>query len=332
MKNLVLSAFFLFGFLAQAFAQDEVVVYSERKEHLIAPLFERFTQQTGIPVRYITDKAGVLIERIAAEGQSTPADILMTVDAGNLWQAKQRGVLRSNDSALLQKNVPESLRDPENYWFGLSQRARTIVYSTERIKPSELSSYEALGEANWKGRLCLRTSKKVYNQSLVATLIERLGKKKTTEVLESWVANLAAPVFSNDTLLLEAIAAGQCDVGIVNTYYLGRVLNDKPDFPVTVFWPNQTHGGGVHVNISGAGVVKSANNISGATRLLEWLSGPEAQKDFAGINLEYPILAGIPVHKLLQKWGEFKADPVNLTIAGARQREAVQLMDRAGYR
>src|SRR5690606_7150796 len=200
-----------------------VVVYSSRQEHLIKPLFDRFTAATGIEVQYQTGEDGPLIARLQAEGESTFADVLYTVDAGNLWSAADKGLLRPLQSELLESNIPEHLRDPEGRWFGLSVRARTIAYSTERVAPEELSSYEALAGPQWQGRLCLRTSKKVYNMSLVATLIERLGAERSEEIVRGWVANLAAPVFSSDVLLLEAIVAGQCDVGIVNTYYLGQL-------------------------------------------------------------------------------------------------------------
>lgn len=308
-----------------------LVVYSERKEHLIKPLFERYTQQTGVPIQYINDSAAVLAERLVAEGEATPADLLLTVDAGNLWQAKQRGVLAVVDSDLLRQRVPAALRDPDNQWFGLSQRARTIVYSTDRVDPSELSSYEALADSAWAGRLCLRTSKKVYNQSLVALIIERLGAAATEQVVSGWVANLAAPVFSSDSRLLEAIAAGQCDVGIVNTYYLGRIVAERPEFPVSVFWPNQDDLGGVHVNVAGGAITQHAPNREAAISLLLWLASADAQRDFAGLNLEYPVNPAVAAHDMLKAWGDFKADPTNLAIAGQRQREAVQLMDRAGY-
>ena len=207
----------------------EVVVYSARNEHLIKPLFDRYTRETGVEIRYITDKAGPLMQRLRAEGKRTPADMLITVDAGNLWHAAQSGVLASVDSAVLNANIPAHLRDSEGRWFGLSERARTIVYSTERVKPGELSSYEDLAEPKWKGRLCLRTSKKVYNQSLVATLIARHGEKQAEQIVRGWVDNLATAPFSNDTKAMQAVAAGQCDVTIVNTYYFGRLQAEQPD-------------------------------------------------------------------------------------------------------
>lgn len=308
-----------------------VVVYSSRQEHLIKPLFDRFTAETGIEVRYQTGEEGPLIARLQAEGEATFADVLYTVDAGNLWSAANRGLLSPLQSTVLESNIPAHLRDPEGRWFGLSVRARTIAYSTERVDPSELSSYEALGDSRWQGRLCLRTSKKVYNMSLVATMIQRLGKEQTEQVVSNWVDNLAARVFSSDTLLLEAIAAGQCDVGIVNSYYLGQLQTENPDVPVALFWANQDSSG-VHVNISGAGITKYAKNREGAVMLLEWLSTREPQRMFSELNLEYPANPAVSATELLRSWGEFKQDSINVEIAGRLQAEAVMLMDRADYR
>ena len=314
-----------------AWAIDEIVVYSARKEHLIKPLFDAYTDKTGIKIRYVTDKAGPLLARLKAEGSNTPADILMTVDAGNLWQASQLGVLDSVESKVLQQNIPSSLRDPDNKWFGLSVRARTIVYSTERVKSEDLSTYEALSDPNWKGHLCLRTSKKVYNQSLVAMMLSRLGEEKTSAIVSGWVANLATPPFSNDTKTMQAIAAGQCDAAIVNTYYFGRLLKKEPDTKLALFWPNQ-NSSGVHVNISGAGVTANARHREQAIKLLEWLSSEEAQGLFASLNMEYPANPAVAPDPVVAAWGNFKADETNVAKAGELQKQAVMLMDRSAYR
>ncbi|MET0102932.1 MAG: Fe(3+) ABC transporter substrate-binding protein [Sedimenticola sp.] len=315
---------------AQA-SSGEITVYSARKEHLIKPLFDRYTQQTGVKVRYITDKAGPLLARLQAEGANTPADMLMTVDAGNLWQAADKGVLSGIESSTLSENVPGHLRDPGNRWFGLSVRARTIVYSTERVKDGELTSYEELADPRWKGRLCLRTSKKVYNQSLVAMMMARLGEERAEQVVRGWVENLATQPFSNDTKTMQAIVAGQCDVGIVNTYYFGRLQKKNPDIKLALFWPNQ-QSSGVHINISGAGVTKHAKNRAEAVKLLEWLSSKEAQDLVAGLNMEYPANPSIDADPVVSAWGEFKGDTINVAKAGELQARAVMLMDRAGYR
>lgn len=328
----VLGAFVLaLGTAGCAKQPSDLVVYSARNEQLIKPIFDRYTAESGQKIRFVTDDAGPLIERLNAEGANSQADILMTVDAGELWHAADRGLLKPIESAVLDANIPESLRDPQDRWFGFSIRARTIVYSTERVKPEELSDYAALGSARWKGKLCLRTSKKVYNQSLVAMLIAERGEAQAEEIVRGWVANLAAEPFSNDTLLMEAIAAGQCDVGLVNTYYFGRLLRDKPDLPVKLFWADQA-GQGVHVNVSGAGVTAHAPRAEAAKKFLEWLSQPEAQSLFAGLNLEYPASPAVKADPMVLAWGEFKASPMNVAQAGELQASAVKLMDRVGYR
>ncbi|MBC6906349.1 extracellular solute-binding protein [Saccharophagus sp. K07] len=311
--------------------KPEITVYSERVEHLIKPLFDLYTKETGVNIRFITDGAGPLIARLENEGEATPADMLITVDAGNLWHAAQKGLLRSIDSPILEANIPNHLQASNNQWFGLSARARTIVYSTERVKPEELSTYEDLADPKWKGRLCLRTSKKVYNQSLVATMINTLGEEQTEKVIRGWVDNLATDPYSNDTLALEAVIAGQCDLAIVNTYYFGRMQKENPSIPLAVFWPNQADRG-VHVNISGAGITKHAKHPEEAQKLLEWLSQEEAQYMFAEANEEYPVNPKVKPSPLVQAWGEFYGDLVNVEATGYLQADAVKLMDRAGYR
>jgi iron(III) transport system substrate-binding protein len=309
---------------------EELAIYSARNEQLIKPVFDRYTAETGVPIRFVTDDAAPLIERLAAEGANSPADILLTVDAGELWHAASRGLLQPVESEVLTANIPEALRDPEKRWFGLSVRARTIVYSTERVKPDELSTYEALAEPRWRGKLCLRTSKKVYNQSLVAMLIAQHGEPRTEQIVSGWVQNLATNVFANDTQLMEAIAAGQCDVGIVNTYYFGRLLRDQPTLPVKLFWADQA-GAGVHVNVSGAGITTHAPHRAAAQKFLEWLSQTESQSMFAGLNLEYPANPAVKADPIVVAWGEFKSNPINLARAGELQAAAVKLMDRVGY-
>lgn len=310
---------------------EELVVYTARKEHLVKPLFDAYTQKTGVKIKYITDKAAPLLARLQAEGKNSPADMLITVDAGNLWQAAKKGVLAPIESAVLEKNIPAHFRDNENRWFGLSVRARTIVYATDRVKGGELSTYEGLADPKWKGRLCLRTSKKVYNQSLVAMMIARQGEVEAEKIVKGWVNNLATAPFSNDTKTMEAIAAGQCDVGIVNTYYYGRLMKKKPDTKLALFWPNQ-NGRGVHVNISGAGVTANAKHREAAIRLIEWLSGEEAQGIFASLNMEYPVNPNVKPDATVAAWGDFKQDQLNVAKAGELQAASVMLMDRAGYK
>jgi iron(III) transport system substrate-binding protein len=327
----ILAFLTLAAFAAPTLAADPVVVYSARKDHLVKPLFDAFTQETGIPVQFITDKEGPLLERLKAEGRNTSADMLITVDAGNLWAAAEAGVLAPLKSEALEKAIPANLRDPEGRWFGLSVRARTLVYHPDRVKPGELSTYEALADPQWKGRLCLRTSKKVYNQSLVAAMIHRLGEAETERVVRGWVANVAAAPFADDTKVLEALSAGVCDVGILNTYYYGRYVQDKPGEKLKIFWPNQ-QAGGVHVNVSGAGVTRHARRAESAQKLLEWLASPKAQGLFASLNLEYPASPTVAPDPVVAAWGTFKPDPMNVVEEGKLQAKAVMLMDRAGYR
>ena len=329
-RNALLAAFTLSTLATAVQAADEVVVYSARIDELIKPVFDLYTEKTGVKVKFITDKEAPLIARLKAEGANTPADMLITVDAGNLWQAEQEGVLQPTKSAVIDANIPAQYRSSTDSWTGLSLRARTIFYSTERVKPEELSTYEALAEKNWEGRLCLRTSKKVYNQSLTATLIEAHGAEKTEEIIKGWVNNLATDVFPDDTALLQAIDAGQCDVGITNTYYYGRLHKQQPDLKVKPFWPNQDDRG-VHVNLAGAGVTQHAPHAEQARKLLEWMTTPEAQGIFAGVNQEYPANPAVEPSAEVASWGTFKADSVATEVAGKRQAEATMLMDRAGW-
>lgn len=328
--SVIIAAILIFATTGAAVAQ-EVVVYSARKEHLIKPIFDLYKEKTGVKIKYITGKAGSLFERLKAEGRNTRADMLITVDAGNLWHSAEAGLLTPVDSHVLNQNIPPHLRDPQNRWFGLSVRARTIVYNTDKVDPSELSTYAALGDAKWKGRLVLRTSKKVYNQSLVASLISEYGETKTEEIVRSWVSNLGANPFSNDTAVLKAVAAGLGDVGIVNTYYYGRLMKKKRGLPLALFWPNQ-NGRGVHVNVSGAGITTHAKHKEEALRLLEWLSSEEAQRIFADANMEYPANQVVKPNATVSAWGEFKADSMNVAKYGSLQKAAILLMDRAGYK
>ena len=324
------AALSLTALASTAQAADEVVVYSSRIDELIKPVFDAYTAKTGVKVKFITDKEAPLIARLKAEGANTPADLLITVDAGNLWQAEQEGVLQPTKSELINANIPAQYRSSTDSWTGLSLRARTIFYSTERVKPSELSTYEALADKNWEGRLCLRTSKKVYNQSLTATLIETHGAAKTEEIVKGWVNNLSTDVFSDDIAVLEAINAGQCDVGIVNTYYYGRLHKQKPNLAVKLFWPNQGDRG-VHVNLSGIGLTKYAPHPEAAKALVEWMTTPEAQKIFADVNQEFPANPSVKPSAEVAAWGQFVPDALPVEVAGKRQAEAIRLMDRAGW-
>lgn len=312
-------------------ASDEVVVYSSRKEHLIRPFLAQFQKETGIKVTLQTGKPGALIQRLKTEGKKTPADVFMTVDAGNLWYAANQGLFQPMNMKKVGDHIPAHLRDPDNLWTGLSVRARTIVYNKTKVKPSDLSTYEALANDHWKGRLCLRTSKKVYNKSLVAGMIAHDGKAKTEQVVKGWVKNLAANPQAKDSHVLKAVEAGQCDVGIVNTYYYGRMEDKNPKTNVRLFWANQSTTG-THINVSGAGIVKHADNKKGAQKLLDWLSDYQAQTKFGEINKEYPANPRVEVDGQVASWGSFKQDQLNISELGKNQAAAVKLMQEAGYK
>jgi iron(III) transport system substrate-binding protein len=314
---------------APAAEAAEILVYSAR-HYGQEPALEAFTRKTGIQVKMLTGNTGELFERLRAEADRTPADVLLTVDAGNLWNAARAGLLAKIDSPELATNIPAHLRDPENRWFGLTVRARTIMYNRNKVKPAELSTYEALGDPKWKGRLCLRTSGYIYNQSLLATMIKRHGEARTEEIARSWAAN--QPVLINsDTKILEAIAAGQCDVGLTNHYYLARILAKDAAFPVLPFWANQQTTG-THVNVSGAGVTTHARNRANAQKFIEFLSSAEAQQMFADVSFEYPANPQASVNGIVAKWGTFKQDDTNIASAGEFQAAATRLADRAGYK
>ncbi|MBF8767582.1 extracellular solute-binding protein [Pseudomonas putida] len=311
-------------------AADEVVVYSSRIDELIKPVFDAYMAETGVKVKFITDKEAPLMQRIKAEGEHGVADLLLTVDAGNLWQAEQMGILQPIRSEIIERNIPPQYRASSHGWTGLSLRARTIIYSTERVKPAELSTYEALADKQWEGRLCLRTAKKVYNQSLTATLIESHGEAKAEQIVKGWVNNLSTDVFSDDNAVIQAVEAGQCDVGVVNTYYYGRLHKQNPNLPVKIFWPNQQDRG-VHVNLSGIGLTKHAPHPEAAMKLVEWMTGEQAQKLFADLNQEFPANPQVKPSDEVAAWGDFKADSIAVEVAGKRQAEAIRLMDRAGW-
>lgn len=319
--------------LAAPALASEIVVYSARADELLKPIAQAYQNKTGTKVTVVSDKAGPLMEKLKAEGKNTKADVFITVDGGNLWQATQAGLFRPINSQVLKSNIPSHLRDPKNHWFGLSVRARTIFYNAKTVKPSELSTYADLADPKWKGKLCLRTSNNVYNQSLVGTMIANNGQAATERVVKGWVNNLAAAPFANDTALLEAIDSGRCQVGIANTYYYGRLVNKKPSVAnnVKVFFADQK-GKGTHVNVSGAGVVKHSDNPVEAQKFIEWLSSAEAQKLYADRNFEYPASPRTAPAPLIAKWGTFKQDFINVSVAGKNQQKAIMLMKKAGYK
>ncbi len=330
----LLSAVFFSG---SAMAAEQVFVYSARKEALIKPILTRFTEETGIVVKLITGKADALLTRLRLEGKASPADVFITVDAGRLQRAKASGVLQALNSEKLNGLVPAHLRDSDNMWFGLSQRARPIFYAKNKVNPAELSTYEALADKKWQGRICFRSSNSVYNQSQVASMMAATGVAATEKWVKSVVANFARSPAGGDTDQLKAVAVGVCDITIANTYYYGRLTNSakSSDREVTkkvgLFWPNQKDRG-THVNVSGAGITKYARNKANAITLIEFLASQEAQEWYAAVNNEFPVVASVTSSDTLASWGDFKQDSVNLSQLGELNREAVQLMDRGGWK
>ncbi|MGH3903017.1 MAG: extracellular solute-binding protein [Pseudonocardiaceae bacterium] len=311
--------------------EDTVRVYSGRHYDL-ERAFQDFAEQTGISVEFLYGGDAELRERIKAEGEDTPADVYMTVDAGNLWQAGQEGLLAPLDSPTLRAAVPEGLRDPQGRWYGLSMRVRTVMYNPERVDPSEFDAtdtYAGLADPKWRDRLCMRNSTNNYTQSLVASLIEEHGYDRALEIVRGWVDN-DVQITNSDIRILETVDAGGCDVAITNHYYLARLLEDDPDLSVRPFWANQD-GRGVHVNISGAGVLADSDDPGPARQLIEWLA-TTGQNSFVDGNHEYPVNPDVEPEPLIAGFGDFEYEPINAEAYGARNAQAVRLMGEAGYR
>lgn len=340
MKQYLWLSLFLFLMPGQVQAA-EVNVYSARIEDLIKPLLDRFTDETGIKVNLVTGNADALLQRLQLEGRNTPADVLITTDVGRLHVAKSRDLLQPIESDGLKENIPSHYRDPDNTWYGLSLRSRVIVYSHERVDAGELSTYEALTDDKWQNRLCVRSSSNVYNQSLVASLIAHNGIEATQQWANGLVANFARSPQGGDRDQIKAVAAGQCDIALVNTYYLAAMLASNRESEVNaamsvgVFWPNQPgteSPRGAHMNISGAALTKAAKNNKDAIKLLEFMLTDEAQQWYADKNFEYPVKPGSEPNAILKNWGGFKADDLNLGKLGEYNAEAVRIMDRAGWK
>lgn len=334
MKHLLSIAFVLTG-LSSAFADEVVNVYSARHYDTDMAMYERFTEETGIKVNLIEGGSDALIERIKSEGQFSPADMLITVDAGRLWRAEKEGIFQPVDSAVLSERIPAHLRHPEGEWFGLSKRARVIAHKKDMALPAGFGTYEALADEAFRGQVCMRSSGNIYNLSLMASLIDAHGAPAAEAWAKGVVANFARTPQSNDTGQLKAVASGECTITIANTYYLGRLMaSTKPEDKalmanLEIVFPNQD-GRGTHVNISGAGVTKYAPNRENAIRFLEYLTSDFAQRLFAEGNNEYPISG--PTTGPVAALGEFKRDDLNVSVLGENQTEAVKVYDRAGWK
>lgn len=326
------------NYLSRSEAQTGVVnLYSARHYDTDNILYENFRRQTGLRINLVEAKAEELIARIKAEGANSPADVIITVDAGNLYRAQQEGILRPVQSSLLERAIPSFLRDPQGHWFGLTKRARVIIYNKNKVSPSELSTYEDLANPKWRGRLISRTSNHVYNQSLMGSIIAAVGRERAEQWARGIVANFARPPQGNDTAQIRDVAAGVADLTFVNHYYLPRLIkSNKPEDrqvaeQVAVFFPNQRDRG-THVNISGAGVARNAPNPEGAIKFIEYLTTREAQDSLARANNEYPVVSGTAIDSVVRGFGAFKEDRLNAAEYARLNSEAVRIMDRAGWR
>ncbi|MEX2194429.1 MAG: extracellular solute-binding protein [Thermoleophilaceae bacterium] len=316
--------------LTSGSSSDEIVVYTARLHYGEEEAFRRFAERSGNDVRLFGGDGPALNERLSAEGADTEADVLITVDGANLQQAVREDLLQPVESGVLRDSIPERLRDPQNRWFAVTTRARTIMRSSERVPESEApQTYEELGDARWRGRVCLRTSDSVYNSSFVADRLAKDGPEATERMLRSWMEN-DPTILGSDVDVLEAIAEGECDIGFTNHYYLGRILADDADFPVAPVWADQA-GRGTHVNFSGFGIVKHADNVGGARELVEYLASPEAQSLFADTNSEFPANpeAELPAH--IADWAGFEVDPIDVEADAGAQADAVELMNDVGW-
>jgi iron(III) transport system substrate-binding protein len=319
----------LIGVAAFAFGGSaDVVVYNGRSQYGDETVFKQWEDANGKTLELRGGTAPELYERLRSEGDGTPADLLVTTDLANLWRAKEAGLLEPVTTPTLEKQVPAEFRDPDDDWWGLSVRIRTPMRSTS-VPEDAVTSYEDLGDPQWKGKLCLRTSNNEYNQSLVADMLAKRGPEETRALLESWMAN-DPQILGSDVDVLEAIAARRCDVGLTNHYYLARILADDPDFPVAPAWPDQD-GAGAHANLSGAGLVKGTAHAADATSLLEHLTSPQGQEEIVA-NGELAVNPEVPPADHSADWADVKLDPIDVAAAGALLPDAVKLMQDVGWK
>ena len=334
LRKLALSAVVLASSLL---ASSEVNVYSHRHYDTDKKLFKMFEEKTGIKVNVVKAKASALIKRIESEGSKSPADVLITVDAGRLYQAKEKGILQAVESDYLNKNIPAQLRDKDNQWFALTKRARVALYRIGSGMENELSTYEDLANPKFKGQIMVRSSNNIYNQSLMAAMIAHHGKEYAVNWAKGVVANMAKPPKGNDRYQVKAVANNIGSVAIANTYYVGKMVNNKDLSQresvkkVKVFFP-KFEKGGTHINVSGAGVAKYAPNKANAVKFIEFLASKDAQKLFAQANYEYPVLAGVESSDLVKSWGTFTEDNVSINTLGENNKEAVKAFDLAGWK
>jgi len=320
------------SFATYIYADDTntVNLVSARQEYLIKPILEEFTKDTGIKVNYTISFGNIMLNMIKLEGEDSQIDAYIANDAGDLYNLQQNGILQPIRSKILERNIPSHLRDPSKQWYGISMRVRSVVYNTKRVNPLLLKDYKSLGDLRWKDKLSLRTSKKVYNKSMVAMMIAHYGYDETKNIIQSWVNNLNTKPLNDDIKVIDAILENKAEIGVVNSYYLAKKLRDNPNLPIKMHFLGDENSR-VHINISGIGVTRYAKRKKNAIKLIEWLSSKKGQQLFANINMEYPVNKRVKPHKVLQSWGKFKQMKINVKKAGELRREAVKLMRDVSY-
>jgi iron(III) transport system substrate-binding protein len=342
-KASLLNVFFLFlvcfAWVPQAFAADQPAqtplhIYSSRHYDVDQKLYSRFTEKTGIPIKLVESKDDALQARLEAEGAQSEADVLVTVDAGRLWRAEESGLLEPVSSEILKARIPENLRDPRGTWYGFSTRARAITYNKTKVNPAEITSYADLTHPKWKGRICVRSGSNIYNLSLLASMISLQGAEAAENWAKGLLANLARKPDGGDRDQVKAIAAGECDIAVGNTYYIGQMLNDPEQKAaaesVRIVFPT-FDGDGTHLNVSGVAMTKAAPNRENALKFMEWLASDEAQRIYAETNHEYPVKPGVARSELVQGWGEFTADSIPLTDLANLRPAALKLIEEVNF-
>lgn len=320
----------MFSFMPKTFAASELVIYSSKNASYMKPLFDEYSRETGVAISFLVGPMPALISRLEIEGTGNKADIILGTGASYFWTASEKGLFAPVPSKTLERNVPEHLRSPRNDWFSFSKRARTIVYNTDKVSESELSSYADLAVSKWQGRLCLTTSSSDYTRSLIAMLIADSNVEKTQATVSGWVQNLAIPPVQDDMQIVEAISSGKCDVGIINSYYYARLKREQPDTKLRLFWADQ-NSAGVHMNITAAAVTANSSNKVQAIDFVEWLTTKRPQVRYANLSMEYPVNPKVYPAREVAKWGRFSEDEQPIYQTGKNREVTLKVIEQANY-
>ena len=320
----------MFSFMPKTFAASELVIYSSKNASYMKPLFDEYSRETGVAISFLVGPMPALISRLEIEGTGNKADIILGTGASYFWTASEKGLFAPVPSKTLERNVPEHLRSPRNDWFSFSKRARTIVYNTDKVSASELSSYADLAVSKWQGRLCLTTSSSDYTRSLIAMLIAASNVEKTQATVSGWVQNLAIPPVQDDMQIVEAISSGKCDVGIINSYYYARLKREQPDTKLRLFWADQ-NSAGVHMNITAAAVTANSSNKVQAIDFVEWLTTKRPQVSYANLSMEYPVNPKVYPAREVAKWGRFSEDEQPIYQTGKNREVTLKVIEQANY-